>query len=201
LLSHFPDHISFHVNAFKQGMFGRPMCGISLFIHKSLRQFVTRIDSSCRFCLFVKISKHVFGTFKDILAGFVYLPPIGSSGYATERHVGIDLLEYYIYNLGIDVFQYHLLLMGDFNARTANTPDFILPDTVNNVPQLRDHSGILTDNYEPRKSLDNVCNQQGLLLLDFCKTHSLLIANGRVGDNKSVGNYTYISSTGKSIID
>jgi len=34
LLSHFPDHVSFHVNAFKQGMFGRLMCGISLYIHK-----------------------------------------------------------------------------------------------------------------------------------------------------------------------
>ena len=86
-----------------------------------------------------------------------------------------------------------------------------------NVPQLRDYSGILTNNYEPRNSLDNVCNQQGQLLLDDCKSHSLLIANGRVGDDKSVGNYTYavfsfrpcflratlssvyyISSTGKS---
>ena len=81
------------------------------------------------------------------------------------------------------------------------TLDFILPETVDNVPQLRDHSGVLTNNYEPRNSPDNVCNQQGQLLLDFCKTYSLLIANGRVGDDKSVGNYTYISSTGKSIID
>jgi len=66
---------------------------------------------------------------------FTYPPPIGSSGYATERHVGIDLLEYYISNHEIDVFQYHLLLMVDFNARTANISDFILPDTVDNVPQ------------------------------------------------------------------
>jgi len=29
----------------------------------------------------------------------------------------------------------------------------------------------------------------------------LLIAKGRVGDDKSVGNYTYISNTGKIIID
>jgi len=113
------------------------------------------------------------------------------------------MLEYFISNLEIDVFQYHLLLMGYFNARTANIPYFIRPDTVDNVPQLRDHSGILTHNNEPRTSLDNVCNKQGQLLLHFCKSYSLFIANGRVGDDKSVGNYTYIStcSTGKSTID
>jgi len=58
--------------------------------------------------------------------------------------------------------------MGHFYARTANIPDYIHSDTVDNVPQLLDHSGTLTNNCEPKSSLDNVYNQQGQFLLDFC---------------------------------
>ncbi len=54
----------------------------------------------------------------------------------------------------------------------------------------------------PRSSLDrNVLNQNGNLLLDFCKQSSMRIVNGRCGDDIGVGNYTCTTSRGQSLVD
>jgi len=40
-----------------------------------------------------------------------------------------------------------------------------------------------------------------LKLSQFCKEYSLYILNGRIGTDKGIGNCTYVSTVGKSVID
>ena len=44
-------------------------------------------------------------------------------------------------------------------------------------------------------------NSNGRKLLDFCKLNGLRICNGRFGQDKGVGKYTYIGSTGSSVVN
>lgn len=48
---------------------------------------------------------------------------------------------------------------------------------------------------------DKSINTNGRRLLDFCKQNGLHICNGRIGEDKNVGKFTYIGSTGRSVID
>ena len=53
-----------------------------------------------------------------------------------------------------------------------------------------------------RYSMDSApMNSHGRCLLEFCQTSGLLIANGRVGNDRGVGRYTRIDSTGSSVVD
>ena len=41
----------------------------------------------------------------------------------------------------------------------------------------------------------------GRRLLDLCKSADLLIANGRSGDDKDIGEFTCVTSRGRSVVD
>ena len=44
-------------------------------------------------------------------------------------------------------------------------------------------------------------NNNGLLLLDFCKQTGLRIMNGRVGQDREIGCYTFVGNRGSSLVD
>ena len=52
-----------------------------------------------------------------------------------------------------------------------------------------------------RISQDKIVNINGRRLLEFCKTHGLRICNGRLGSDLGIGNYTYVDSSGKNVVD
>ena len=49
--------------------------------------------------------------------------------------------------------------------------------------------------------MDNSCNSHGLKLIDLCKSNSIRIANGRLGEDHLIGSYTYANYMGSSVID
>ena len=51
-----------------------------------------------------------------------------------------------------------------------------------------------------RNSLDKTHNREGTLLADFCRSYSLVTANGRCNGDE-VGNFTFIGTMGNSVID
>ena len=51
------------------------------------------------------------------------------------------------------------------------------------------------------ESLLDILNSNGRKLLEFCKAHSLRLCNGRYGDDKGVGKFTYVGHNGRSVID
>ncbi len=99
---------------------------------------------------------------------------------------------------------------GDLNSRTASESDCPENYDTSILDNLgMDDCSITTcdsDNSLPvRKSHDTVCNKQGKLLLDFCKSTGLRIVNGRFNDS---GQFTYFrllrkgtTKVAKSMID
>ena len=49
--------------------------------------------------------------------------------------------------------------------------------------------------------MDVVCNASGIKLLDMCCSTDLKIVKGRVGDDTGIGQYTFMSANGQSLID
>ena len=82
----------------------------------------------------------------------------------------------------------NISLMGDFNARTGNLGDCLLLDgEVNNI--------------ESRANRDTKINSNGRLLVDLCKTTEIAILNGRIGEDKHIGEFTCVTHIGKSSVD
>ena len=52
-----------------------------------------------------------------------------------------------------------------------------------------------------RYSLDTKIDSSGVKLLQICKDAGLRIINGRLGDDAGIGNFTFQSARGKSLID
>ena len=72
-------------------------------------------------------------------------------------------------------------ICGDFNARTGERPDFVLNDNINSCLEDILPDDYVQDEYLPRCNSDKTVNENGNMLLDFCKMSGLRILNGRVG--------------------
>ena len=100
---------------------------------------------------------------------------------------------YFFDELQEDILKYknasrNFLLMGDFNARSGRLDDSIQSDgEINHI--------------EPRANKDEKIKTNGRLLVDLCKTTEIAIVKGRIGQDKSHGEYTCITHNGKSNID
>ena len=96
-----------------------------------------------------------------------------------------------------------IVLIGDFNSRTGQNPDFIEKDS----SQINDFDGVdllspdyVTDTELKRVNQDFIINSHGKTLLDLCLSSRLRILNGRfLGD--SLGYFTYMSNNGFSSVD
>ena len=147
--------------------------------------------------LWLHISKPVIGY--EFLLGAVYLPHEASTYYSD------DVFEYLSDDMTTIRAKYEVptILMGDFNARTGTTSDFEL---------ICDHDELFIDNdpyiiyFEKedifhRKNKDKHMNRNGKKLIDFCKMSDMKILNGRIGKDKSLGNFTCYTTRGSSTID
>ena len=86
----------------------------------------------------------------------------------------------------------------DFNSRTASSVDYIEFDKY--IDQ--DLSMVLdTCNIPERTNKDRVLNYNGLRLIGLCHTTGMLIANGRLLNDKYIGKFTFCSHIGQSTVD
>ena len=147
--------------------------------------------------LWLHISKSVIGY--EFILGAVYLPHEASTYYSD------DVFEYLIDDMTTIMAKYDVptILMGDFNARTGTTSDFEL---------IYDYDELFMDNdpymiyFEKedifhRKNKDKHMNRNGKKLIDFYKMSDMKILNGRIGKDKSLGNFTCYTTRGSSTID
>ena len=137
----------------------------------------------------------------DLYICLCYVVPDESSRQALiDTNIFDRILESVVYIESKAQNEFSMLICGDFNARSSNNPDFVLDDDSH-------HMNVLPDGYTPDQSM-NRCSQDighvnnnGLLLLELCKQTGVRILNGRVGDDKGVGKFTFVGSRGYSVVD
>jgi hypothetical protein len=109
----------------------------------------------------------------DLYVCTVYIPPVISVHYDND----FALLES---EVSIFANQGKVLLIGDFNSRTGQSPDYILNDSTD-LNNFSDNY-ILPRNYSvdqilKRNNQDQICNTQGKNLLHLCIAAKLRILN------------------------
>ena len=92
----------------------------------------------------------------------------------------------------------HLVLTGDFNARTNSLPDYIVDDSDQHIPLPPDYE---VNTPVPRHSEYKTVNNLGKELLGLCITGQLRIINGRVQRDDKSGAYTCHTPRGSGVVD
>jgi hypothetical protein len=84
--------------------------------------------------------------------------------------------------------QENIILLGDFNARTATMEDYL--ETAEDGTISMSESMLSLGIQRERYSMDKLTNNFGHSLIELCISQNLLIVNGRVGDDAGVGKLT-----------
>ena len=131
------------------------------------------------------------------MIGVVYVPPIDSSYNGIKQDI-FDIIELAYSKCANN---YDIYLCGDLNDSTSTLPDIITDEfTAFNGGQPNFAcSNILADSQ--RYHMDTKTNTYGKLLLELCKNTGLIIANGRIYQDKHRGSFTYYNRNCKSVID
>ena len=95
--------------------------------------------------------------------------------------------------VSLPIFDKYFIITGDFNSRTGEIDKI--------VKELEEYKEVFDDFDLPRKSRDKEVTVFGRRLIEFCKIYSIYIANGRIGNDKNIGNFTCIGLQGCSVID
>ena len=152
--------------------------------------------------LWLKLDNQFFGLSKDVLICLYYVVPSNSTRQDMLEIDLFDKLQIKIAECESDTEETnHYLIVGDFNARTAISADYVEDDTDSVYVPLPDD--YIEDGVLPRSSEDADVSptNYGRKLLDLCISTGLRIVNGRVGNDKGVGKYTCITHRGSSVVD
>ena len=124
----------------------------------------------------------------------MYIPPAGSKIFnAMDVNVWDEIEK------GIELYSSKgkIFITGDMNGRTSDYSDILHFDRyIENNDLFQDMSHV-----PPRTNKDKILDQHGRRLLDLCKSTNFIIANGRLCDDFSVGEYTFCSTQGMSTLD
>lgn len=185
-----PFHKPASRNALRKG---RSSGGLLIYFKKEIKNGIKLIKISQKHnVIWFKLCSDFFGLSRDLYIGATYIRPerIKNSENAFVE-IEQDLARYN--NLG------HIMLIGDFNARIKNLPDYIVNDETDFAAP--DHIQYIADFELPRRSFtDQSINNHGKALSEFCISTGMRILNGRtLGD--LVGYQTFFGHQGSSTID
>lgn len=184
----------------KRSKFGRNPGGLSLFVSVSLYPAITEINVQDSNIIAIKVMKTWTGFENDLIIIACYIPPEGNKVYDTlDEDNGINILSNTVEWIRNKYVGCPLLIMGDLNARTGQKQDFAEQDSIKYM--MNETEWYEKDSFNiKRSSLDTVNNKFGDSLIDMCLINNIHMLNGRAGSDKS-GQWTFISGTGKSLID
>ena len=163
--------------------------GIAMLTKQTLGRYVNVIESKSKYVSWLTISIALTGFSKDLLVGGVYIPPEGSRYGSVDS---FDDIEHELTRV-LQHKDYLVLMIGDFNAHTKCLKDHFeiepdnvmhcyLPNDILNENDTIAHERVSEDKHRP--------NNYGYRFIDLCKSQSLLIFNGRVGQDNGVGKLT-----------
>jgi exonuclease III len=136
---------------------------------------------------------------KKMYIAICYFAPINSTFYTKnnlDKNCPYKSLEQDIYSLRNEG---SILLLGDFNARTATNQAIILSNDSNPNPLWLDEDLVLANRYK-RNSEDLTENLYGTELIKLCSSQDLIICNGLMKWLKS-NQMTCIHGLGSSVVD
>ncbi len=167
---------------------GKGSGGTALFCKDEIAKHVTPIKRSDKDVIWVKIDKKLCGS--DIYVGTVYFSPTGRKNDISNKFQKL--------REEIMLFQGKgsVILQGDFNARTGLEDDRIILDRFMEDFEVGDNHTLPPRNSEDRSPV----NTRGEELLELCKSHELIILNGRkMGD--PWGKMTSFQWNGSAVVD
>ena len=177
--------------------------GISVCVKKTLSTEMCIHRTASKYVLWFSFNKMLHRD-KNVLFGAVYIPPQGSK-YSDINY--FDEIETELVDPHQNII-YDVCLLGDFNSRTENENDFISLDSdlIDDTRISGEFASALNAENElknlgfsqERTSMDKGINQYGRRFLDFCKTNTLYIVNGRIGEDRYHGRVT---CKGNSTVD
>lgn len=190
-----------HVNA------RRRSGGIGVLIKKDIRHYFSEKRKHEDVIIWFALNKNMMGRDKDIMIAAIYIPPDDSS-----HQLSVD--PYHLLTLDVNDFMENndVIICGDFNAYTNTTSDYTETTDGSNGPlnelcegnsennrafKYLYNNGIVKRYSKDKKTL----NHYGHLLIELCKTTELIICNGRIGDDRGIGEFTRVENNAKSVID
>ena len=171
--------------------------GIVIYIRDTIKNGIQIVKNNHDTIIWIKLKSYFFNNGNDIYLAGVYMWGEHSPAYNV---VNTNLFDMLLYDVNYFSQRGRVLICGDLNARIGNGSrhDFIINDR--NINQI-DEEAYIPDLPLRRVSKDTVTNTHGIKLLDMCKACSLRIANGRLHNDKNVGEFTYHNKNGSSVID
>lgn len=177
--------------------------GIGVFVKNDIAKHVSIVNTESEYILWVKIDRNYTKLEDDLLIGIIYIPPSQSRFYSEDEFSNLNdeitsMCSKYDY----------VFITGDANARTSELIDYTHSDKFLSEYFNFDEDTLLfydsintiqLDNFcIERKSKDSKTNNIGYKLIDICKNNNLYILNGRIGNDKHIGNLTFRN---QSLID
>jgi hypothetical protein len=175
----------------------RGIGGIACYIRKSISPHIQlhKIDPLNQFIWIEILDTNA----KKMYIQIFCFAPINSTFYKKnnlDNDCPYNNLEQDIYNLKSEG---NILLLGDFNARTATKQDTLLSTDSNHNPLWLDEDFVLSNSYK-RSSKDLIENLFGTELVNLCSSQDLIICNGVMKWPNS-NHMTCIHGLGSSFID
>ena len=174
---------------------GRSSGGIIIYYKKYLEKLIKNIKQTKHY-IWIDLNKELFYNFNNNLKiCVIYNPPMNSKYY--NSHL-IEDIEADILDFCNDESAF--LLIGDMNARTGIIDDYCTLDeknitNLNNVDVNENHPKTR------RNNCDIQINQEGLKVIQLCKSFDLMILNGRINGD-FWGNFTHFNKNkGASAVD
>lgn len=174
---------------------GRFPGGIVVYVKEKIKNFFIERNTHMSGVLFLQYEQH----YSKKVFGFAYNPP-PCSQYSNPSFY--DELEEEVMRFKEEECEVYLL--GDFNSRVGEGRNDLVDCVSENVPENfaldAAGDGQYSIHIPARNSKDKIINPNGLKLLDFLKTTSMYILNGRTEGDLNA-NYTFANENGASTID
>lgn len=174
--------------------------GIALYIRDTIYKHAKLVKCDSDDIIWLRIDGDIFSLPCYLFLCLCYIIPSGSSREAFVEMNVLDRISNFIIQIANETNDnYNLIICGDFNSRTGTDIDYVYYDNIFNIHALPDDYVIDEELF--RYSQDKIINSNGRKLLEFCRLNCLRICNGRLGSDKGIGKFTYVGSTGRSVVD